>query len=516
MLSSKGGVLLQRAPLLTSRDLVAARRSVSHARECPPLAVCGRLFHPARRRLLALGGTVLTSCCSMHDVLRSRLPYRAPTSVLGTIRRPFTSRAAVFDASPARPRQQLAEETGLEAQPQGQEILHVQDLCHKHPFLLPPRPLTWCVFIAAPNCRWPPAPPAAATFALARRVHGASTSRVRLTLEASMPPGPLTRHPLLRCARNCRRVAGAASQRATPVSLSTYTAPSSARTLLRLRHRQSPHARKRLLSLSSPSAAPSPRCWIYCLSTAPAARSPRAPLLHRVRTAEERALPARRRLSVEYAAAPTATTASLARASVLASPAPARIVRHSHSASAPFFDPAFRAGRRARSSCCYQHAWGAPSSSPASICAPWVASCAHRSWSEGARLRDYVAAASRASEVGSFTSALLPAPHFNRTLRAASVRAELAHPSRSDTLALGRTTPDAVRALEGVLQCGSTVPAPLGARAVAITSRAAGRSDDPYLRPHRRPSPFDIGWATCARKHLLAPYWASTHVVHPV
>jgi hypothetical protein len=33
-------------------------------------------------------------------------------------------------------------------------------------------------------------------------------------------------------------------------------------------------------------------------------------------------------------------------------------------------------------------------------------------------------------------------------LCAASVRAELAHLSRSDTLALGRTTPDVVRALE--------------------------------------------------------------------
>ncbi|KAJ7815061.1 hypothetical protein B0H14DRAFT_3878503 [Mycena olivaceomarginata] len=40
--------------------------------------------------------------------------------------------------------------------PEGQEILHVQDLCTKHSFFLPPRPLTWCVSIdAVPNCRWP-------------------------------------------------------------------------------------------------------------------------------------------------------------------------------------------------------------------------------------------------------------------------------------------------------------------------------------------------------------------------
>ncbi|KAJ7712779.1 hypothetical protein B0H14DRAFT_3637532 [Mycena olivaceomarginata] len=504
-----------RAPLLTSRDprRCAAKRltrtGVPSTRRVwmtlPPCATASlgvgghrpHILSTTRELTSALGPEYLTSLLPGRALRlldarrpRSRLPYRAPTSVLGTIRCPFTSRAAVFDASPAaptpatgRPRPDSPERSQSQLLlPQGQEILHVQDLCHKHPFLLPPRPLTWCVFIATPNCRWPPAPPAAATFALARRVHGASTSRVRLARPVQWIP----------------RVAGAASQRATPVSLSTYTAPSSARTLLRLRHRQSPHARKRLLSLSSPSAAPSPRCWIYCLSTAPAARSPRAPLLHRVRTAEEREFPARRRLSVEYAAAPTATTASLARASVLASPAPARIVRHSHSASAPFFDPAFRAvaahvlrvatstrgGHRPRLRRAYVHHGSRPAPT-----APGVK--AH----------------------GAFCS---PAPHFNRTLRAASVRAELAHPSHSDTLALGRTTPDAVRALEGVLQCGSTVPAPLGARAVAITSRAAGRSDDPYLRPHRRPSPFDIGWATCARKHLLAPYWASTHVVHPV
>jgi hypothetical protein len=52
---SRVGRCFQRAPLLAHRDLVAARRSVSHARECPPLAVRGRLFHPARQRLLALG-----------------------------------------------------------------------------------------------------------------------------------------------------------------------------------------------------------------------------------------------------------------------------------------------------------------------------------------------------------------------------------------------------------------------------------------------------------------------------
>ncbi|KAJ7819641.1 hypothetical protein B0H14DRAFT_3876582 [Mycena olivaceomarginata] len=50
----------------------------------------------------------------------------------------------------------LTSHARLEAQPQGQEILHVQDLCPKRPFFLPLCPLTWCVSIdAAPNCRWP-------------------------------------------------------------------------------------------------------------------------------------------------------------------------------------------------------------------------------------------------------------------------------------------------------------------------------------------------------------------------
>jgi hypothetical protein len=52
------GCCFQRAPLLTRRDLVAARRSVSHVQECLPLAVRGRLFHPARQSLLALGGAI--------------------------------------------------------------------------------------------------------------------------------------------------------------------------------------------------------------------------------------------------------------------------------------------------------------------------------------------------------------------------------------------------------------------------------------------------------------------------
>jgi hypothetical protein len=67
----------------------------------------------------------------------------------------------------------------------------------QQPFFLPPRPLTWCVFITVPNCRWPPAPPAAAAaFALVRRVHGASTSRVRLTCPVQWIPYARSTRPL--------------------------------------------------------------------------------------------------------------------------------------------------------------------------------------------------------------------------------------------------------------------------------------------------------------------------------
>ncbi|KAJ7737833.1 hypothetical protein B0H14DRAFT_3898364 [Mycena olivaceomarginata] len=79
---SRVGRCFQRAPLLARRDLVAARRSVSHARECSPLAVRGRLFHPARQRLLALGRRLRISFPT-HDspdswIPRPRMAARAP------------------------------------------------------------------------------------------------------------------------------------------------------------------------------------------------------------------------------------------------------------------------------------------------------------------------------------------------------------------------------------------------------------------------------------------------------
>ncbi|KAJ7790185.1 hypothetical protein B0H14DRAFT_3570805 [Mycena olivaceomarginata] len=385
--------------------------------------------------LLASGARTQAARCTTSS-LSSAISPAAPTPATGRPR----------PDSPERSQSQLL-------LPQGQEILHVQDLCHKHPFLLPPRPLTWCVFIAAPNCRWPPAPPAAATFALARRVHGASTSRVRLARPVQWIP--CARIDSFAPTRRLRHEWRALLLSARPPSRSsTYTAPSSARTLLRLRHRQSPHARKRLLSLSSPSAAPSPRCWIYCLSNrARGTLSASTPLAQ-----------ARRRLSVEYAAAPTATTASLARASVLASPAPARIVRHSHSASAPFFDPAFRAVAA--------HVLRVATSTRGG----------HRPRLRRAYVRHGSRPAPTAPGVKAHGAFCSPAPHFNRTLRAASVRAELAHPSRSDTLALGRTTPDAVLALLRSLLVQQ------GARTIPICAHTVARRRSTSDGPHARAS----------------------------
>ncbi|KAJ7715646.1 hypothetical protein B0H14DRAFT_3522578 [Mycena olivaceomarginata] len=94
---------------------------------------------------------------------------------------------------------------------------------------------------------------------------------------------------------------------------------------------------------------------------------------------------------------------------------------------------------------------------------------------EARSLRDYVAASSRASEAGLSTSVLLP-------VCARSWLARRVH----DTLTLARTTPTRYvpsKAFGGVdLLCR----APLGARAVAISSRAAGARMI-LSAPHRRP-----------------------------